>query len=157
MFIHFHKKSFQQTGQTVIHQHSPTSNLKRVKLDPKNITKSHLSQIKKTFWVYALGRTPVALLNTTINGVLLAAILQTKIIDKLFNHFKQKPDRADKNAAVCCDSAADNGEENTLTSAADNATSATTDGAVVADNSSENTQSSTDFKSQNSGIHSTKG
>jgi len=47
MFIHFHKKSFQQTGQTVIHQHSPTSNLKRVKLDPKNITKSHLSQIKK--------------------------------------------------------------------------------------------------------------
>ena len=102
-----------------------------------------LSQIKKTFWVYALGRTPVALLNTAINGVLLAAILQTKIIDKLFNHFKQKPDRADKNAAVCCDSAADNGEENALTSAADN--------------SSENTQSSTDFKSQNSGIHSTKG
>lgn len=116
-----------------------------------------LSQIKKTFWVYALGRTPVALLNTAINGVLLAAILQTKIIDKLFNHFNQKPDRADKNNAVCCDSAADNGEENALTSAADNATSATTDGAVVADNSSENTQSSTDFKSQNSGIHSTKG
>ncbi len=116
-----------------------------------------LSQIKKTFWVYALGRTPIALLNTAINGVLLATILQTKIIDKLFNHFNQKPEKADKNTAACYDNAADNGEENALISAAEKATSATIDGTVLGDNSSENIRSSTDFQSQNSGIHSTKG
>lgn len=119
-----------------------------------------LSQVKKTFWVYALGRTPIALLNTAINGVLLATILQTKIIDKLFNHFNPKPDSTDKNAAVACDSAtgnAGNSEENALTDTAESAPNTTTDGAVIGGNSSENNQSNSDFKSQNIGIHSTKG
>lgn len=47
------------------------------------------SSIRKTFWAYALARTPVALLNTAINGVIVAAILQTSIIDKIFAKFTQ--------------------------------------------------------------------
>lgn len=113
-----------------------------------------LSQVKKTFWVYALGRTPIALLNTAINGVLLATILQTKIIDKLFNHFDPKPDSADKNSAT--DSAVSD-EENTSDDTAESAPNTTTDGAVIGDNSSEDNQSNSDFKSQNVVIHSTKG
>ena len=40
------------------------------------------SQIRKSFWVFAGARTPVALLNYAINGVLLATLLGTKALDK---------------------------------------------------------------------------
>lgn len=47
--------------------------------------------IRKTFWVFMWARTPVAALNCAINGVLVATLLQTKVVDKLLRHFDTTP------------------------------------------------------------------
>ena len=39
------------------------------------------TDIRKTFWAFTTARTPVALLNVAINGVILAVITQSKILD----------------------------------------------------------------------------
>lgn len=44
----------------------------------------------KTFWVYLWGRLPFQLINTVVNGILLAVIQQTKVIDKLLLRITQK-------------------------------------------------------------------
>lgn len=41
------------------------------------------TDIRKTFWAFTTARTPVALLNVAINGVILGIITQSKILDKL--------------------------------------------------------------------------
>ena len=41
------------------------------------------TDIRKTFWAFTTARTPVALLNVAINGVILCIITQSKILDKL--------------------------------------------------------------------------
>ena len=41
------------------------------------------TEIRKTFWAFTAARTPVALLNVAINGVILGIITQSKILDKL--------------------------------------------------------------------------
>ena len=40
--------------------------------------------IEKSFWVYLAGRVPVQLLNWLVNVVIIAAIQQSKVLDKLF-------------------------------------------------------------------------
>ena len=47
MLVYFQKETFQQPGQTVIHQHGSTSDLKRIQLDMEHVTEGYLSQEKK--------------------------------------------------------------------------------------------------------------
>lgn len=54
------------------------------------------TDIRKTFWAFTTARTPVALLNVAINGVILAVITQSKILDKLIAKLSQKGNPADK-------------------------------------------------------------
>lgn len=44
----------------------------------------------KTFWVYLWGRLPFQLINTAVNGILLAIIQQSKVIDRLLIRITQK-------------------------------------------------------------------
>lgn len=54
------------------------------------------TDIRKTFWAFTTARTPVALLNVAINGVILAVITQSKILDKLIAKLSQKGNPTDK-------------------------------------------------------------
>lgn len=54
------------------------------------------TDIRKTFWAFTAARTPVALLNVAINGVILAVITQSKILDKLIAKLSQKGNPTDK-------------------------------------------------------------
>lgn len=47
------------------------------------------SGIKKSFWVYLIGRLPVQLLNWAVNAVVLAMLQQTKALDRLFAKLSQ--------------------------------------------------------------------
>ncbi len=39
--------------------------------------------LAKTFWIYLWGRMPVQAVNTTINGILIFALIKSKLLDKL--------------------------------------------------------------------------
>lgn len=54
------------------------------------------TDIRKTFLAFTTARTPVALLNVAINGVILAVITQSKILDKLIAKLSQKGNPTDK-------------------------------------------------------------
>lgn len=54
------------------------------------------TDIRKTFWAFTTARTPVALLNVAINGVILSVITQSKILDKLIAKLSQKGNPTDK-------------------------------------------------------------
>ncbi len=43
----------------------------------------------KTFWVYLWGRLPFQLINTLVNGALIAILQQTKVMDKLLARLQQ--------------------------------------------------------------------
>lgn len=49
------------------------------------------SGIKKSFWVYLIGRMPIQLLNWAVNAVILATLQQTKALDRLFAKLSQTP------------------------------------------------------------------
>lgn len=46
--------------------------------------------VKKSFWAYLAGRLPTQLINLVVNGVIIAIIQQSKVLDKLFARFNEK-------------------------------------------------------------------
>lgn len=46
--------------------------------------------IKKSFWVYLAGRAPISAINVAVNGVIVAVLQQTKVVDKLFVSINNK-------------------------------------------------------------------
>lgn len=57
----------------------------------------------KTFWVYLWGRLPFQLLNTTINGIVIGALQESRAIDRLFEMSAKKAVRQDCNEKDCPD------------------------------------------------------
>lgn len=49
--------------------------------------------IKKSFWLYLVGRMPTQAINLVVNGVIVGVLQQTKALDKLFEKIKLSQDK----------------------------------------------------------------